>query len=96
MVKTSAGILMYKLENNELHVFLVRPAGPFYEGRHNKIFGIPKGEQDDTNESLFDVAKREFFEETNINPPEGEHHYIYLDNVILKNGKIVYAWAFHG
>lgn len=93
MPKTSAGLLMYKIKDGKLMVFLVHPGGPFWENKDNGVWGIPKGEQDDTSHELLDVAKREFSEETGIAVPE-DINFIELGNIKQKNGKIVYAWAF--
>jgi predicted NUDIX family NTP pyrophosphohydrolase len=95
MVKTSAGLLMYNFDKDgELLIFLGHPGGPYYERKDNGNWGIPKGEQDDLSHDFFDVAKREFFEETGIVPLENKDEYISLGKIKQKNGKIVHAWAF--
>ncbi|WP_228434621.1 NUDIX hydrolase [Chryseobacterium indologenes] len=38
-MKTSAGIVLFKRENNEFHYFLVHPGGPFWK---NKDLGKEK------------------------------------------------------
>ncbi|MDP4117094.1 MAG: NUDIX domain-containing protein [Bacteroidota bacterium] len=86
----SAGLLMYSFNSDELMVFLVHPGGPFFESRDNGIWSIPKGLVH-KDEDLFEAAVREFNEETGITP---NGHYINLDTVKLKSGKIVYGWAF--
>ena len=45
-MKRSAGILIYKKENNNLKVFLTHPGGPYWENTHLHSWGIPKGELD--------------------------------------------------
>ncbi|MDP2926051.1 MAG: NUDIX domain-containing protein [Nanoarchaeota archaeon] len=92
MVKTSSGLLMYRFKNNIFELFLTHPGGPFWKNKDS--WGIPKGEQDDINEDLFEVAKREFYEETGIKPPEDKDSYTELGNIKQKSGKIVHAWAF--
>lgn len=87
---TSAGLLMYSLNENKLKVFLVHPGGPFYVNKDDGYWGIPKGLPEE-NENLLDAAIREFQEETGI-IPQGE--YLPLGSVKQKNGKTVYAWAF--
>ncbi len=32
-MKTSAGILLFKKENNDLYYFLVHPGGPFWKNK---------------------------------------------------------------
>ncbi len=93
MVKTSAGLLMYKIKNKNLEVFLIHPGGPFWEHKDEGVWGIPKGEQDDDNHDLLDVAKREFEEETGIDVPKNTE-FITLGFIKQKNNKIVHAWAF--
>ena len=60
MVKVSAGLLMYKI-NNGLKVFIVHPSGPFWKNKDIGAWTIPKGEVEE-NENLLDAAKREFIE----------------------------------
>lgn len=80
-------------EKGKLMVFLIHPGGPFWEKKDYGVWGIPKGEQDDPGHDLFDVAKREFCEETSIDIPDNVT-FIPLGNIKQKNGKIVHAWAF--
>ena len=63
MPKLSAGILVYRLKNDEIEVFLCHPGGPFYKNKDNAVWTIPKGEFDE-NEEAFTAAKREFKGET--------------------------------
>jgi predicted NUDIX family NTP pyrophosphohydrolase len=90
--KKSAGLLMFRRNQNELEVFLVHPGGPFWRGKDLGSWSIPKGEIS-AGEDALDAAKREFEEETGIRP-EGE----FLELGILKqsNGKNVSVWAFEG
>jgi len=93
MPKLSAGILVYRVRNRSLEVFLCHPGGPFYKNKDNAVWTIPKGEFDE-NEEAFAAAKREFKEETGqqIN---GE--FAPMKPIKYKDGrKIVYAWAVEG
>jgi predicted NUDIX family NTP pyrophosphohydrolase len=92
MPKQSAGILLYRIRDNQPEVFIVHPGGPFFRNKDNGVWSIPKGEFTDGEEAL-DAAKREFEEETGqkIN---GE--FIQLDPVTLKSGKKIYCWAVEG
>ncbi|MDB4902297.1 MAG: hypothetical protein JWQ63_1578 [Mucilaginibacter sp.] len=92
MVKQSAGILLYRKNDNELEVFLVHPGGPFFKNKDLGAWSIPKGEFLDDEDAL-GAAKREFLEETGQSI-EGD--FIPLNPVILKSGKKVYAWAVEG
>jgi len=91
-MKVSAGLLMYRIKNNQIEVFLVHHGGPFWKGKDSGAWSIPKGEVNE-GEELLSAAKREFFEETGIEP---KGKFIPLGQVKQKSGKIVYAWAFMG
>ncbi|HWZ14838.1 MAG TPA: NUDIX domain-containing protein [Mucilaginibacter sp.] len=92
MVKQSAGILLYRKNNDQLQVFLVHPGGPFFKNKDIGAWSIPKGEFLPGEDALT-AAKREFMEETG-QAVEGE--FIPLEPVYLKSGKKVYAWAVEG
>lgn len=90
MPLTSAGILLYKRDENDgIKVFLVHPGGPYFTKKDKGWWGIPKGLPNE-NEDVLAAAKREFAEETGY-LPQGE--FISLGEVKLKSGKIVHAWA---
>jgi len=92
MAKKSAGILLYKVEDDLLKIFLVHPGGPFWAKKDNGAWTIPKGEFDD-NEDPSNAAKREFEEETGT---KLSGKFIELNPVKQKGGKTVYAWAVEG
>ena len=87
--RQSAGILLYRKRLSQIEFFLVHPGGPFWKNKDEGTWSIPKGEFDDSENSL-DAARREFFEETGIRL-SGE--FIELQPVRLKSGKIIFAWA---
>jgi predicted NUDIX family NTP pyrophosphohydrolase len=89
-MKQSAGLLMYRWQNKALEFFLVHPGGPFFKNKDEGYWTIPKGEPEG-NEALLEAAKREFIEETGIEPVGP---YIELGQVKQKGGKVVHAWAF--
>jgi predicted NUDIX family NTP pyrophosphohydrolase len=89
MSKISAGLLMYRIRDRRLEVFLVHPGGPFFKKRED-IWSIPKGERHD-EEDLLTCAKREFLEETGID--SGQARMTELGSV-THNNKAVYCWAF--
>lgn len=60
MMKQSAGILPYKIENNEILVYLEHPGGPYWSKKD--IWSICKGEYKE--EKALNAAIREFEEET--------------------------------
>ncbi|MBP2653979.1 MAG: hypothetical protein H6Q73_1548 [Firmicutes bacterium] len=88
--KISAGLLMYRTKNSQLEIFLAHPGGPYWENKDAGSWGIPKGEVEG-HEAFFAAAKREFFEETGIQP---QGTFLELGTVTLTTGKTVYAWAF--
>ena len=92
MAKKSAGLVMYRVRNNQLEVLLVHPGGPFWAKKDEGAWFIPKGEVS-PGEDQFSAAKREFQEETGI---ESHANFIALGSVKHKGGKIVHAWAFEG
>ena len=83
MPKISAGLLMYRMKNNQLEIFLVHPGGPFWKGKDEGAWSIPKGEVEE-GEDFFKCAKREFEEETGIKP-NGD--FTVLGSVKQKLGK---------
>jgi len=93
MPKLSAGILVYRIRNKILEVFLCHPGGPFYKNKDNGVWTIPKGEFDE-NEEAFSAAKREFQEETG---QQIDGDFVPMKLIKYKDGrKIVYAWAVEG
>ncbi len=89
--RTSAGLLMFR-NRPELEVFLVRPGGPYFQGRWEGVWGIPKG-LTEPGEDPEAAARREFFEETGLAAPEGG--WLPLGEVIGRTRRIV-AWATEG
>jgi predicted NUDIX family NTP pyrophosphohydrolase len=95
MKNIAAGLLMCRVEKNELQFFLVHPGGPFFRKKNEGVWSIPKGipEGDEGDEQLMNTALREFFEETGITPSPPYHS---LGNIKQKSGKMVHAWTFMG
>ena len=87
--KQSAGIILFKVEENELMIFLVHPGGPYWQKKDEGAWSIPKGEFND-DENALEAAKREFVEETGFTITG---NFIELTPVKQKSGKMVYAWA---
>lgn len=89
MGRSSAGILIYRIDNKNLQVLLAHPGGPFWKNKEEGAWSIPKGEINETEDPL-EAAKREFKEETGYDL-DGE--FLPLLPVRLKSGKVVQAWA---
>jgi predicted NUDIX family NTP pyrophosphohydrolase len=90
--KESAGLLMYRLHDSTLEVFLVHPGGPYWAKKDLGSWSIPKGEFEEGEDRL-NAAKREFQEETGFLP---EGSFAALTPVKQPGGKTVYAWAVRG
>jgi predicted NUDIX family NTP pyrophosphohydrolase len=88
----SAGILLFRLVDKKLEVFLVHPGGPFWKNKDAGSWTIPKGEFRADEEAL-QAAIREFGEETGATPVGP---FLPLTPVRQKSGKQVYAWAAAG
>jgi predicted NUDIX family NTP pyrophosphohydrolase len=91
MLKRSAGILLYKIVEGRLQIFLVHPGGPLWQKRDLQSWSIPKGEYD--KEDPAEAAKREFMEETGT-AIDGDLE--SLEPQTLKSGKIVTCYAVKG
>ncbi len=91
-VRVSAGLVMYRRRSGRLEFFLAHPGGPFSSRKDDGYWTIPKGEPN-ADEPLFDVAQREFEEETGIKP---RGPYLELGSIQQKGGKWVHAWGFEG
>jgi predicted NUDIX family NTP pyrophosphohydrolase len=92
--RRSAGLLLYRRRpNSGIEVLLAHPGGPVWAKRDEGAWTVPKGEFHE-GEQAWDVARREFEEETGHPPPDGEP--IELGEIRQKGGKFVEAWALEG
>jgi predicted NUDIX family NTP pyrophosphohydrolase len=92
-VRTSAGLLLYRLRDGSLEVLLGHMAGPVWARRDAGAWSIPKGELADGEEALAG-ARREFAEELGLPAPPGEP--VLLGEVRQRGGKRVVAFALEG
>ncbi len=90
MPRRSAGLLLFR-RRPALEVLLAHPGGPLFATRD--VWGIPKGEYDETEPALA-AAYREFAEELGSAPPDGDP--LPLGEIRQKGGKLVTAWAVEG
>jgi predicted NUDIX family NTP pyrophosphohydrolase len=88
-MKLSAGILVYRQEDDGLRVLLAHPGGPFWRNKDAGAWSIPKGEIAEGEDHL-GAAVREFEEETGIGL-SGD--FLPLGEIKQKGGKVVRAWA---
>lgn len=88
-MKQSAGLLMFRVQRGQLEVFLAHLGGPFWAGKDQGAWSIPKGEISE-GEDLLVAAQREFAEETGC---RATGPFIPLTPVTQRGGKRVHAWA---
>lgn len=84
---TSAGILLFRLAGEEIEVLVAHMGGPYWTGKDEAAWTIPKGEYDPTAEASLDAARREFREELGVDAPEGD--YAELGTYAYASGKRV-------
>ena len=92
MAKKSAGLLLYRLRNGGIEVFLVHPGGPFWAKKDQGAWTIPKGEIEPDEEPL-QAAIREFAEETGTAVSGA---FRPLPSCRQAGGKTIFAWAIEG
>lgn len=90
-MKYSAGLLPYRTRGEEVEVFLVHMAGPYWAHKDDGAWSIAKGEYDPATEDPWEVAQREFDEEVGIAAPAGER--TDLGEYRMPSGKRVRAFA---
>lgn len=88
----SAGLLLYRVRDGRLELFLAHPGGPNWAKKDDGVWSIPKGLIDPDEDPLA-AARREFHEETG-HIIDGE--FISLGELKQKGNKIVHAWAVAG
>jgi predicted NUDIX family NTP pyrophosphohydrolase len=92
MAKTAAGLLLFRRRPAGVEVLLVHLGGPFWARKDLGAWTIPKGEVA-TGEDLLAAARREFREETGVDPVGTPFP---LGQVKQPGGKVVHAWALEG
>jgi predicted NUDIX family NTP pyrophosphohydrolase len=90
--KKSAGILLYRIRESGLEVFLVHPGGPYWAKKDEGAWSIPKGEFEEGEDPL-SAATREFQEETGSSV---DGNFIALNPLKQPGGKLIYAWGVRG
>lgn len=92
--RISAGLVMYRICNGALEVFLAHPGGPFFARKDAGHWTIPKGEIE-SDEDYLATAMREFKEEVGIEI-DPKSKFIDLGSIRQKGGKTVHAWGVAG
>jgi predicted NUDIX family NTP pyrophosphohydrolase len=90
--KLSAGILLYRRKSGAIEVLLIHPGGPFWRGREQGAWMIPKGGVEE-GEDVAACALREFEEELGTRP-EGTPR--PLCRIRQAGGKWVEAFVLEG
>ena len=90
--RESAGLLLFRRREEHIEVLLGHPGGPYWTGRHEGAWSIPKGGILPGEDPL-QAAIREFTEETGFTPTGP---FIPLGTIVQRSGKTVHAWAFEG
>src|SRR6516225_10292272 len=86
----SAGLLLYRRRDPGVEVFLVHPGGPYWVGKDEGAWSVPKGLVDAGEEELA-CARREFREETGFDAPgSGREH--DLGTFRQPSGKRLHVW----
>lgn len=88
MPVTSAGLLVYRRGPAGPEVLLAHPGGPWWRGRDAAAWSVPKG-LPEVGETLEGAARREFREETGLEPPRPR---IALRPVRTSSGKVIHCW----
>jgi predicted NUDIX family NTP pyrophosphohydrolase len=89
MPKLSAGLLLFRRRDGGRQVLLGHMGGPFWAGKEEGAWSIPKG-LPLPGEDLLAAARREVREETGLEPPGP---FLPLRPVRQAGGKEVHAWA---
>ena len=88
----SAGILLYRRDQDGIEVLIAHPGGPFWAKRDAGAWSLPKGLVNAGEEPLA-AACREFEEETGLHLAGP---FLELGEVRQKAGKVIHVWACEG
>ncbi len=90
----SAGLVVYRQDDDGVRVLLAHMGGPFW-ARRERAWSIPKGVVE-PGEEPHHAALREYAEELGFAPPESVRADEPLGEVRQSGGKTVQAWAREG
>ncbi|MBW9055232.1 NUDIX domain-containing protein [Rhizobium mesosinicum] len=88
MAVRSAGLLIYRFVDVAVEVLLVHPGGPFWKGKDEAAWSIPKGLVEEGEDELA-TARRETFEELGVNV---SGPFERLGEYKQPGGKLVIVW----
>ena len=89
-VRTSAGLLPYRVRADVLQVLVGHMGGPFWARKDEAAWSLIKGEYDPDEEEPVAAARREWTEETGLPAPDGE---LLALGDVRQSSKRVIAWA---
>lgn len=89
--RLSAGLVLYRMRNDRLEIFLAHPGGPFFAHKDKGHWTIPKGEPE-PGETYLAAGIREVREEVGIEI-DPNSQFIELGSIRQKGGKIVHAYG---
>jgi predicted NUDIX family NTP pyrophosphohydrolase len=89
MPQRSAGLLIYRRRDNRIEVLLVHPGGPYWQGKDEAAWSIPKGLVEDGEDELA-AARRETLEEIGA---VIDGAFEFLGHYKQPGGKIVAVWS---
>ena len=93
----SAGIVLHRVVNGTDEILLVHPGGPFWAGKDQHAWSIPKGEFDPETEAAIDAASREFAEELGQPAPAGSDRRAWVELRPFRAGKkSIHSWLVEG
>ena len=90
MPTLSAGLLLYRRTSSGVEVLIAHMGGPFWTGKDERAWSIPKGEYL-AGEDPLTVARREFEEELGTAAPDAD--YRRLGEFRQRSGKVVTVFA---
>ena len=91
---TSAGLLLYRRRDPGAQVFLVHPGGPYWAGKDDGAWSVPKGIVNPGEDELA-CAQREFREETGF-AVGVSGHLQDLGTFRQPSGKRLHVWTIEG
>jgi predicted NUDIX family NTP pyrophosphohydrolase len=86
----SSGILLWRMRDTRLEVFIAHMGGPFWARKDAAAWSIPKGEYSEGEDELA-AASREFAEEIGV--PAPVLHYLRLGEFRQSSGKVIVTFA---
>lgn len=93
----SAGIVLHRVVGGADEVLLVHPGGPFWAGKDEHAWSIPKGEFDPDTEAAIDAAAREYLEEVGQPLPTDPESGTWMELPSFRAGKkTIHSWLVDG